>query len=133
MAICYLGLGANLGNRKENIKLAIEKIDALKNTRVLRKSKIMENLPVGGPAGQGNFLNADLKIDTKLPALTLLNKLKEIESQMGRKKTVRFGPRIIDLDILLYGDKLMRSKKLIIPHPRMFGRDFVIKPLAEVL
>jgi len=133
MAICYLGLGANLGNRKENIKMAIEKIDALKDTRVLRKSKIMESLPIGGPAGQGKFLNAALKIDTKLPALTLFKKLKEIESQMGRKKTVRFGPRIIDLDILLYGDKLMRSKKLIIPHPRMFGRDFVIKPLAEVL
>jgi 2-amino-4-hydroxy-6-hydroxymethyldihydropteridine diphosphokinase len=68
-----------------------------------------------------------------LPALILLRKLKEIEKQMGRKKTVRFGPRVIDLDILLYADKFMRSKELTIPHPRMFARGFVVKPLAEIL
>jgi 2-amino-4-hydroxy-6-hydroxymethyldihydropteridine diphosphokinase len=99
----------------------------------LKKSRIIETSPVGGPPGQGKFLNAVLKIDTQLPALVLLGKLKKIEEKMGRKRTVRFGPRIIDLDILLYSDKVMRSKNLIIPHPRMFARDFVIKPLREVL
>lgn len=133
MAVCYIGIGTNLGNRKENIKLAISKINALKITRVLKRSRVMESLAVGGPLKQPEFLNAVLKIDTKLPALILLRKLKEIEKQMGRKKTVRFGPRVIDLDILLYADKFMRSKELTIPHPRMFARDFVVKPLAEIL
>lgn len=133
MAVCYIGIGSNLGNRKENIRLAINKVDALKSTRVLKRSRTMESLAVGGPLKQPEFLNAALKIDTKLPALTLLKKLKEIEKQMGRKRTVRFGPRVIDLDILLYADKFMRSKKLTIPHPRMFARDFVVKPLAEIL
>lgn len=133
MAICYLGIGSNLGNRRKNIKLAIKKINNLKDTRVLKKSKIIETLPIGGPNRQRNFLNAALKIDTKLSALTLLRKLKKIENQLGRKKTVRFGPRAIDLDVLLYADKVKSSKTLTIPHPRMFARDFVIKPLAEVL
>jgi len=133
MAVCYLGLGANLGNRRKNIKLAVKKINALRNTRVLKESGIMESSPVGGPAGQPRFLNAAIKIDTKLSALALLKKLKEIETLMGRKKTARFGPRVIDLDILLYGDKVKDSKILTIPHPRMFNRDFVIKPLLEIL
>lgn len=133
MAVCYLGLGTNLGNRRENIKLAIKKISALRNTRVLKESGIMESSPAGGPAGQPRFLNAALKIDTKLSALALLKELKEIESLMGRKKAARFGPRVIDLDILLYGDKAKDSKVLTIPHPRMFKRDFVIKPLLEIL
>lgn len=133
MAVCYLGIGTNLGNRKENIKLAVKKVYALKDTRVLKESKVMESLPVGGPAGQRRYLNAALKIDTQLPALALLRQLKEIESQMGRKKTMRFGPRIIDLDILLYADKVIKSKKLTIPHLRMFERDFVVKPLKEIL
>jgi 2-amino-4-hydroxy-6-hydroxymethyldihydropteridine diphosphokinase len=133
MIICYLGVGSNLGNRKENIKLATKKINALADTQVLKKSKVMESLPVGGPAGQGNFINIALKIKTKLSALNLFKELKKIENQLGREKTVRFGPRVIDLDILLYADKVKSSKTLTIPHPRMFERDFVIKPLAEVL
>jgi len=133
MTICYLGIGSNLGNRKRNIKLATKKIDALQNTRVLKISRVIESLSSGGPSGQPDFLNAALRINTKLPALTLLKKLKEIENQLGRKKTVRFGPRVIDLDILLYGDKVKSSKQLTIPHPRMFDRDFVVKPLMEVL
>ena len=133
MTICYLGIGSNLGNRNRNISLAIKEINALQNTRVLKRSRVIESLPVGGPAAQNKFLNAVLKIETKLPALTLLRRLKEIESQMGRKKTVRFGPRVIDLDILLYADKVKKSKALTIPHPKMFDRDFVFKPLMEVL
>ena len=133
MTICYLGIGSNLGNRKRNIKLATQKINALQNTRVLKRSNVIESSPAGGPAGQPNFLNAALKIDTKLSALTLLKKLKEIENQLGRKKIARFGPRVIDLDILLYADKVKSSKTLTIPHPRMFDRDFVIKPLMEVI
>ncbi|MFA5199883.1 MAG: 2-amino-4-hydroxy-6-hydroxymethyldihydropteridine diphosphokinase [Candidatus Omnitrophota bacterium] len=133
MAICYLGIGSNLGNRRKNIKLAIKKISALKGNRIIKESRLFETLPVGGPSGQPDYLNTALKIKTNIPPLTLLKKLKKIEIEMGRVPSVRFGPRIIDLDILLYGDKVINSRKLTIPHPRMFKRDFVLKPLKEVL
>jgi len=133
MVICYLGIGTNLGNRRQNIRKAINKINTLKNTRVIKESKIFNFPPVGGPAGQRNYLNAVLKIQTKIPAFNLLKKLKKIEVELGRLKTVCFGPRVIDLDILLYADKLIKTKTLTIPHPRMFKRDFVIKPLSQVL
>lgn len=136
MAICYLGVGTNLGNRRRNIQLAVKNINSLKGTCILKKSKIITSLPVGGCASQRNYLNAALKIETNLSPKTLLNKLKKIESVLGRTKSARsarFAPRTIDLDILLYADKVIQSKRLTIPHPRMFERDFVIKPLKEVL
>jgi 2-amino-4-hydroxy-6-hydroxymethyldihydropteridine diphosphokinase len=133
MIICYLGVGSNLGNRRKNIKLAVKKIKALKETKVIKVSKIFEFLPCGGPAGQPNFLNSALKIKTKFSPLGLLKRLKEIEKELGRVPTVRFGPRVMDLDILLYGDWFIRNKFLTVPHPRMFDRTFVIKPLLEVL
>jgi len=133
MAICYLGLGSNLGNRKRNIQLAVKSINLLKNTCILKKSRIISSFPVGGPSGQSNYLNAALKIKTNLTPINLLKKLKKIETILGRFKSVRFAPRIIDLDILLYADKIIHSKKLTIPHPRMFERDFVINPLKEAI
>ena len=133
MAICYLGIGSNLGNRRKNIKLAVKKIGALEDTRIIKESRLFDSSPVGGPPEQRNYLNAALKIQTKISPLNLLKKLKKIENELGRIPTVRFGPRIIDLDILLYGDRSMQTKTLTIPHPRMFSRDFVIKPLKEVL
>jgi len=128
-----LGVGSNLGNRYKNIKLALEKINRLKDTQVIKVSRIIESEPVGGPLEQGKFLNAVLKMRTALSAFSLLEKLKNIEKELGRIKSVRFGPRAIDLDILLYGDKVIQDKKLEIPHPRMFERDFVIGPLLELL
>ncbi len=133
MVVCYLGVGSNLGNRRRNIKLAVKKISVLKGIKIIKKSKMFEFLPSGGPAGQPNYLNAALRIRTNLSPLNLLKKLKKIENDLGRVPTVRFGPRIIDLDILLYGDRVIHNKALAIPHPRMFNRDFVIKPLTEVL
>jgi len=133
MVICYLGIGSNLGNRRKNIKLAIQKISALKYTEVIKSSRMIETEPVGGPVGQGKFLNAALKIRTSLSPLILLKKLKSIEKQLGREKTVRNGPRTIDLDILFYGDRIINSKNLTIPHPRVFEREFVIKPLLEII
>ena len=133
MTVCYLGVGSNLGDRRRNIKSALKKISGLKNTRLLKISKIIETEPVGGPPTQGRFLNAALKIDTGLTPLSLLKKLKKIEQELSRVRSVRFGPRTIDLDILFYGDKIIRRKDLEIPHPRMFGREFVIKPLLEVI
>ena len=133
MGVCYLGFGSNLGDRRKNIKLAIKKINALKNTKVIKMSKLIETKPMGGPLDQPKFLNGALKIDTKLSPLMLLQKLKKIEKDLGRIKGVRFGPRIIDLDILLYADKVIKRKELVVPHPRMYERDFVIKPLSEIL
>ncbi|MFA6358134.1 MAG: 2-amino-4-hydroxy-6-hydroxymethyldihydropteridine diphosphokinase [Candidatus Omnitrophota bacterium] len=133
MAICYLSIGSNLGNRRKNIKLAVKRISILEDTQILKESKCFDTLPVGGPDNQRNYLNAALKIQTKISPLNLLKKLKNIEKGLGRVATVRFGPRIIDLDILLYADKLIKSRKLTVPHPRMFKRDFVIRPLSEVL
>jgi 2-amino-4-hydroxy-6-hydroxymethyldihydropteridine diphosphokinase len=133
MSICYLGIGSNLGNRKQNIRRALERIGQLKGTKILKLSKISETKPVGGPGGQRDYLNACLKLDTTLSPHFLLKELKTIEKELGRKKSARFGPRPIDLDILLFENKIINRKELKIPHPRMFERDFVLKPLAEIL
>jgi len=133
MAVCYIGIGSNLGSRLKNIKLALEEIKHLKQTKIIKMSKIIETLPLGGPAKQAKFLNAVLEIETNLKPLVLLKNLKNIERKLGRTKTVRFGPRVIDLDILFYEDKVINRKELKVPHPRIFERDFVIKPLLELL
>ena len=133
MVICYLGVGSNLGNRRKNIKLAVKLIEALKDTIVIKASKLFASSPCGGPAGQPDYLNAALSIRTNFSPLSLLKKLKKIENELGRVPSMRFGPRIIDLDILLYGDRSICNPVLTVPHPRMFKRDFVIKPLIEVL
>ena len=134
MVVCYLGLGSNLGNRRKNIKQAVRKINALTGTRALELSRIIETEPAGGPAKQNKFLNAALKIKTNLSALTLLKKLKTIEEESGRPARHRKNwPRFIDLDILFYGDRIINTKILQVPHPRMFERDFVLRPLSEIV
>lgn len=133
MTICFLGIGSNLGNRHKNIKFALKKINLLKDTQILKSSRIIESQPMSGPSGQDKFLNAVLKIRTAFSPPVLLKKLKNIEKELGRIKSARFGPRTIDLDILLYGDKVIKNKELEIPHPRMFARDFVIGPLLEII
>lgn len=133
METCYLGVGANLGNRRKNILLAIEKLNRIKNTKVLKASKLIETEAVGGPKGQPKYLNGALKIRTALTPSVLLKALKKIEKEIGRTPSVRWGPRLIDLDILLYGDKLIRTKYLEVPHPYMFKRDFVLEPLRQII
>jgi len=133
MPICFLGLGSNLGNRRRNIGLALEKISRLKGIKIIKLSKITETSPLGGPSGQGKFLNAVLKINTGLAPLNLLKKLQVIENAVGRKRTIRWGPRTIDLDILLYGDKIITRKNLKVPHPKLMERDFVLKPLLALI
>ncbi len=134
MAICYLGVGSNLGERRKNIKLALQKINRLKEIKIIKVSKIIESEPVGGPTGQGKFLNAVLKIKTNLTPSNLLKKLKIIETELGRpKRHIRYGPRTMDLDILFYGDKMIKKRGLEIPHPRIFEREFVIRPLLQVI
>ncbi|MFA5155967.1 MAG: 2-amino-4-hydroxy-6-hydroxymethyldihydropteridine diphosphokinase [Candidatus Omnitrophota bacterium] len=133
MEICYLGLGSNLGKRRQNIMTAIKKIRSLKSTKIIKVSRFFETEAIGGPVGQGKFLNAAAKVTTALPPLKFLKELKKIESGLGRTRTVRNGPRPIDLDILFYGRRVINTKLLTVPHPRMFSRDFVLKPLSEIL
>lgn len=133
MVTCYLGIGSNLGDRRGNIRLSIKKINSLKGTKIIKLSRMIETNPVGGPKKQRKFLNAALKIKTSLTPFNLLKNLKKIEQDLGRTKTVRWGPRTIDLDILFYSGRAVNSKNLKIPHPRIFQRDFVIRPLLEIL
>jgi 2-amino-4-hydroxy-6-hydroxymethyldihydropteridine diphosphokinase len=133
MVTCYLSLGANLGNRPGAIKNAVTEISRIPRTRVLKLSHLIKTKPIGGPKHQPDFLNAALKIKTALAPLELLDNLKTIEKKLGRKKTVRWGPRAIDLDILFYSNRVVNNKRLKIPHPRVFKRMFVLKPLIEVI
>ena len=133
MTVCYLGIGSNLGNRRRHIAFALEKLRKLESTRVVRTSRLYETAPAGGPRGQGRFLNGAVKILTALPPLKLLKALKNIEKLSGRVKTRRWGPRVIDLDILFYGDRVVNRGELKIPHPGVFRREFVMRPLREVL
>lgn len=127
----YLGIGSNLGRRQINIKKAIELLKQLPNIKVIKISQLIETMPVGGPK-QRKFLNGAIEIKTNLKPQALLKALKKIEKDLGRVKTIKNGPRVIDLDILLYNKKNIYEKNLIIPHPRMFYRDFVLKPLKEI-
>jgi len=120
-----------MGERRSNINLALCLLRKSRKVQISKVSRIIESKPQGGPQ-QGDYLNGAVKIKTSLGPYALLRFLKSIERKMGRKKSVRFGPRIIDLDILLYGDKIITSKTLMVPHPRMFERAFVMGPLREI-
>lgn len=131
MAIAYIALGSNLGNRKENIHKALELMEKC-GISVCRVSSLFETRPVGGPP-QDDFINAAAQISTELSPESLLEHLQTIENKLGRIRTVPNGPRTIDLDILLYDNTKMSSKELTIPHPRMLEREFVMTPLRQVL
>ena len=131
MATIYLGLGSNLGDRHKNITSAVERLN--QNGITIKKlSTIIETDPVGGPKDQGKFLNAVAKAETNLSPENLRSTLKTIEQALGRVKTAKNGPRTIDLDILLYDMDVINTSELIIPHPRMLNRDFVMIPLKEI-
>ena len=131
MGIVYLSLGSNLGDRRATITAGVTRLDALPHTRVLALSSIIETDPVGF-TDQPRFLNAAAKLETDLLPHDLLDELQRIEDELGRVRTRRWGPRTIDLDILLYDESVMQTDRLTIPHPRMAGRRFVLAPLAEI-
>lgn len=130
MARIYLGIGTNMGNRLKNIHQAMDLLEE-HGIDVLRISTIIETEPVGGPP-QNRYLNGVIEAETTLKPQLLLQSLKRIEKSLGRVNTVPNGPRPIDLDILLYDTKVIEEPGLIIPHPRMFERDFVMEPLKEL-
>ena len=130
MTVVYLALGSNVGNREENLREAQRRLRQLGIT-VKRASSIYETEPVDY-LDQPWFLNAVLQAETVLPPQELLRRMREIESSMGSQKPFTKGPRLIDLDILLYGDDTISTPDLQVPHPRMLERLFVLVPLAEI-
>ncbi len=132
MATAYLGLGSNLGDRAENLRQALERVGKLPKTHVVRCSTLHETDPVGGPP-QGKFLNAAARIETSLKPMDLLDRLQQIEQEMGRPpERIRWGPRVVDLDLLDYDGLQLKLPELELPHPRMHERPFVLAPLAEI-
>jgi 2-amino-4-hydroxy-6-hydroxymethyldihydropteridine diphosphokinase len=130
--IAFIGMGSNLGDRAATIGAAIDALDAVEGIGVLRTSSLHESSPVGGPAGQGPYLNAAVKVETTLPPRELLGVLQGIERDSGRVRAERWGERTLDLDLLLHGDSVIDEPGLVVPHPRMVVRRFVLAPLAEV-
>jgi len=130
MLTVYLALGTNIGDREENLRGAMGLLGP-SGVRILRASSFYETEPVDY-LDQPWFLNAVLEAETDLPAAQLLAALRNIESQMGSTKAFAKGPRLIDLDILLYGDETIDTPDLQVPHPRMLQRNFVLVPLAEI-
>ena len=126
----WVGLGANLGDRTAALRTALAALAALPGTRLLRVSSLYRSAPVD--AGGPDYLNAVAEIATQLPPHDLLAALQAIERAAGRERPYRNAPRTLDLDILLYGDLRLDSATLMLPHPRMHERAFVLLPLAEL-
>ena len=129
--IAYLGLGSNLGERLENLKRSIGLLLKNPNIELVACSNIYETAPLGGPE-QGPFLNACISIQTTLPPVSLLREMQHVENVMKRIREVRWGPRIIDLDLLVYEKTIVNTPFLQLPHPRIIERDFVLVPLANI-
>lgn len=130
MKLVYIALGSNLGDRAEQLRQAREQIDAA-DLRLLRASSIYETAP-RDVEDQPWFLNQVIECETELFPRQLLARLQRIERAMGRKRRIAKGPREIDLDILLFGDAVVKAPELEVPHPRMAERRFVLEPLAEL-
>lgn len=131
MTRAYLGLGSNLGDRLGHLQRAIEALAAVDGIEVLAVSRVYETAPVGGPE-QDDFLNAVLSIETMLEPAAVLAAAQAAEQGEQRVRTVRWGPRTLDVDVLRYGDEHVSTPDLEIPHPRMHERAFVLAPLHDV-
>lgn len=129
--IAFLGLGSNVGDREEYIEQAIFLLSKNKNIQVMKHSSNYDTEPEGAP-DQPAFLNAVVQVKTTLPPAKLLEALHEIETTLGRDRELEWGPRTMDIDILLYDDLIVSEDELQIPHPLMHDRIFVLKPLREI-
>lgn len=127
----YLSLGSNIGNRQEYIESAIELVGKTEGIKILKKSGLYETSPVGY-VEQDLFLNAVIKIETDFSEREILKIINKIENELDRKREIRWGPRTIDIDILILSDKKINETDLIIPHKEMFNRLFVLVPLIEI-
>ena len=128
----YIALGSNLGRRERNISAALNALETTKEIDVAKISSLYETEPVGGPDDQPRFINAAAHLRTSLSPERLLAVCQQIESSLGRKREVPWGPRSIDLDILIFADEIRSDPELMIPHPLLHERRFVLEPLAEI-
>jgi 2-amino-4-hydroxy-6-hydroxymethyldihydropteridine diphosphokinase len=126
----FLGLGSNLGNRRGHLRAAVAGL--AEAGRVVAVSPVYETDPVGGPAGQGPYLNAVVELDTDWEPRALLGLSGRLEDAAGRVRAERWGPRTLDVDVLLVGDATVDEDDLTVPHPRMWERRFVLAPLADL-
>jgi len=132
MSDCLIGLGSNLGDRPALLRQAVRLLEEVEQNEVVAVSHAYTSQPAGGPEGQGAFLNAAVRLTTTLSPQSLLDVLHRIEDRLGRTRTERWAARLIDLDLLLYGDTVLQSDALILPHPRMTFRRFVLAPAVEI-
>lgn len=131
MSRAYLGIGTNMGDRLSNLSDAIDYIKQFKNTEIVKISKIYETRP-WGYTDQNDFLNLCVSINTNLKPEELLQKCLEVELNLKRERIIRWGPRTIDIDILIYDDIICNGEKLTLPHPRIQERAFVLIPLIDL-
>lgn len=131
MARVFVGLGSNEGERLEHLSQAIKRLAASPSIRLVQMAPIYETKPVGGPP-QPDFLNSVVELDTSLSPPALLAHLQQLERDLGRMPSARWGPRAIDLDLLFYDERVLHEPHLIIPHPRLHERAFVLAPLAQL-
>jgi 2-amino-4-hydroxy-6-hydroxymethyldihydropteridine diphosphokinase len=127
----YLGLGSNLGDRREHLQGALDGLAATPGVRVAAVSPVYETAPVGGPP-QPDYLNAVVALDTDLSPRDLLELAQDLEARAQRVREARFGPRTLDVDVLLVGDERVHEPDLEVPHPRLRERGFVLAPLADL-
>ena len=131
MTVAYVGLGANIGEPRRQLQAAIEELKGLPDTQLVLASDLYRSAPVDY-ADQPDFLNAVAKLDTALAPEALLDRLQDIENRHGRERSFAGAPRTLDLDLLLYGDRVLDTPRLTLPHPRMHERAFVLAPLSAI-
>lgn len=131
LTLAYIGLGSNLEDPKQQVVQAIEELRDIPETRLVTCSSIYRSDPVG-PAGQPDYINAVAALETSLAPHALLDQLQAIENSHQRKRIQHWGPRTLDLDLLLYGNEVIDDERLNVPHPWMRERSFVLWPLAEI-
>jgi len=127
----FIGVGSNMGDKEANLRFAVNELEKVHGCRVLKVSKFISTAPYGYTE-QDDFLNGCIMIETLLTPHELLDLLLNIEAAAGRVRDLRWGPRTLDLDIELYDDEIIRSDRLVVPHPEMHKRDFVLEPLCEI-
>jgi 2-amino-4-hydroxy-6-hydroxymethyldihydropteridine diphosphokinase len=129
--VAFLGLGSNLGDRLTNLQAAVDALQNEPGLRVTASSRVWETVPVGGPP-QPDYLNAVIRLETDLSARDLLDAARRVEARLGRVRKERWGARTLDVDILLYDEEQIDEPDLVVPHPRMKQRGFVLLPLLEL-
>lgn len=128
--VAYIGLGANLGDPRASVLMAMDAIAGLQGVTDLRASSLYGSAPID--ADGADYVNAVVEVHSALDPLALLDALQRLEASAGRQRSYRNAPRPLDLDILLYGEESLRSTRLTVPHPRLWERAFVLRPLAEL-